>query len=174
MNPYLETRSRHTMSLAIVALGSNLGDRAATLRSALAELEQLGAVIARSRLYETAPVGPPQPQYLNAVVLLETGRPPAELLADLLAIEKRLGRERRERWGPRVIDLDLIALDDRVVSEDGLTLPHPEAHRRAFVLVPLSEVAPDVVIPGQGAVRALASSLPAAERAGVVPFEEGW
>lgn len=162
------------MSLAVVALGSNLGDSVAALRSALAELKTVGTVVVRSRLYETAPVGPPQPNYLNAVVLLETDREPRRLLSELLAIEKRLGRQRRERWGPRVIDLDLIACDDRVIVEDGLTLPHPEAHRRAFVLVPLVEIAPDLVLPGSGSIRDLVASLPPADRSGVRVSASSW
>lgn len=159
---------------AVVALGSNLGDRAALLSGALRLLGTLGTVTARSRLYETAPVGPPQPSYLNAVALLETSLAPRALLDGLLGIERSLGRVREARWGPRTVDLDLIALGDRVVREEGLVVPHPEAHRRAFVLVPLEELAPTLSLPGVGVVRALVAALPEADRAGVRPSEVAW
>lgn len=136
-----------TLQRAVVALGSNLGERATMLRSACAALEALGHVVACSRLYETAPVGPPQPQYLNAVALVDTLLSPRQALEALLDIERRFGRERGERWGARTLDLDLIACGRAVVDEPGLCLPHPEAARRAFVLVPLCEVAPDWTFP---------------------------
>src|SRR4051812_41966994 len=123
---------------AVIALGANLGERAETLRRATDALGALGEIVAKSSLYETAPVGPAQPDYLNAIVLLRTALEPVELLAALLEIERGLGRERREKWGPRVIDLDLVAYGERTLDLPGLTLPHPEAHRRAFVLAPLA------------------------------------
>lgn len=152
---------------AAVALGSNLGDRAENLRAAARSLGRLGRTVARSGLYETAPVGPPQPSFLNAVVLLETGLDPHRLLEGLLGIESALGRVRNGRWRPRTIDLDLLAVDDQVVREPLLVLPHPEAHRRAFVLVPLAEVAPDFVLPGYGSVDALLAALDPTARAAV-------
>lgn len=153
--------------LAVVALGANLGDRQATLDRAGAALARLGTIVAASPVFETAAVGPPQPDYLNGVVLLRTALAPDALLEELLAVERRLGRERRERWGPRVIDLDLVAYGARVWHGERLELPHPEAHRRAFVLAPLCEVAPDFELPGYGVARALLAALPAHERASV-------
>jgi 2-amino-4-hydroxy-6-hydroxymethyldihydropteridine diphosphokinase len=132
---------------AFVALGSNLGDRSAHLRAgraALSELPDTG-LVASSRVYETAPVGPPpQGAYLNAVVQLHTLLPARELLAAMLAIEKVEGRRREvdgERWGPRTLDLDLLLYGDSRVDEDGLRVPHPRLHERAFVLEPLCELA---------------------------------
>ncbi|MFA7460372.1 MAG: 2-amino-4-hydroxy-6-hydroxymethyldihydropteridine diphosphokinase [Trueperaceae bacterium] len=142
-----------------MALGANLGDPAEQLRAAAAHLESLGAVLKRSPLYRTQPVGGPpgQPDYLNAVVLLHTSgevEDPRRLLAELLAVERRLGRERRERWGPRTIDIDLLDLGGRIfVGPDkveaggaqlpALRLPHPRLAQRAFVLRPLMDLDPD-------------------------------
>lgn len=134
----------------VIGLGANLGDRAATLRSAVAALANLGAVLAVSDLYETAAVGPPQPDYLNAAVLLESTLKPAGLLAELLQVERVHGRERRERWGPRTLDLDLLYSPDLALSEPSLTLPHPELTRRAFALAPLLDVTPEAREPGSG------------------------
>ena len=155
---------------AIVALGSNLGDRAGTLRAALTELGGLGRLVSASHLYETAPVGPPQPAYLNAIALVDTTRSPRALLEGLLAIERGHGRERRERWGPRTLDLDLVAYGEQVVEEPGLHVPHPEAPRRAFVLVPLCEVASAWRFPDGRTASELRDALPAAELAGVRVF----
>lgn len=137
-----------------VALGSNLGDRLETLRAAVVALGELGDVEAVSSLYETAPVGgPEQGPYLNAVAVLSTPLGPLALLSELLRIESEQGRVRRERWGPRSLDLDLIAATDRegnwvqVESED-LEVPHPRAHLRRFVVVPLIEVWPDARLAG--------------------------
>lgn len=130
-----------------VALGSNLGDSATNLREAAAHLADLAPVMARSSIYATTPVGGPagQGEYLNAVIAIATlGADPAQMLTKLLAIETAMGRVRRERWGPRVIDLDLLAVGDRVSASEGpphLVLPHPRLPDRAFVLVPLSEIA---------------------------------
>ncbi|MFM2152123.1 MAG: hypothetical protein RL199_558 [Pseudomonadota bacterium] len=151
---------------SVIALGSNLGDREVFLRTACARLGQLGHLVAVSSLYETAPIGPSQPVYLNGVALLATELEPTDLLRGLLGIESSLGRVRDVRWGPRSIDLDLVAMDDLVVDAPELTLPHPEAHRRAFVLAPLAEVAPDFVLVGHGTAAALLAALPPAERAG--------
>ena len=156
---------------AVIALGSNLGDREGLLRSSIERLEGLGRVTAVSSLYETAPVGPSQPDYLNAVALMATELEPAAVLRGLLDIEASLGRVRDVRWGPRRIDLDLVALDDLVVDTAELTLPHPQSHRRAFVLAPLAEVAPGFVVVGHGSAQMLLESLDAGERAGVRRFE---
>jgi 2-amino-4-hydroxy-6-hydroxymethyldihydropteridine diphosphokinase len=134
----------------VVGLGANLGDRLATLRSAVLALEPHGAVRAVSDLYESAALGPPQPDYLNAAVLLQSALAPQRLLAELLAVERAHGRERRERWGARTLDLDLLDSPGLVVSEPGLTLPHPELLRRAFALAPLIDVAPEARDPHTG------------------------
>lgn len=140
---------------AFIALGSNLGDRQAAIRSAvdLLERDERTSVVRCSPLIETAPVGGPAGQgpFLNAACELQTSRSPRELLTLLLEVERRLGRERRERWGPRTIDLDLLLYGDTVLNEPGLTLPHPRMHERAFVLEPLASIAPAVMHPGLGA-----------------------
>ena len=139
---------------AYVGLGSNRGDRASHLAGAFAALdaEPEIALIARSTAIETAAVGgPPQPEYLNAVAAIETTLAPDALLARLQAIERALGRRPGGvRWGPREIDLDLLLYGDRVIDEPALRVPHPRLAERAFVLVPLVEIAPDAVHPGRG------------------------
>ena len=145
------------MTVAYVGLGANLGDREGTIRAAVA---QLPGVVAVSPLRETDPVGvTDQPQFLNGVAALETELAPRELLDVLLAIERRLGRERRERWGPRTIDLDLLLYGDEVIDEDGLKIPHPRLHKRRFVLEPLADLAPQLVVPGLGGVEDLLAEL---------------
>jgi 2-amino-4-hydroxy-6-hydroxymethyldihydropteridine diphosphokinase len=137
------------MSRAAIGLGANLGDREANLRAAVARLSSLGTIEAVSSPYETDPWGNvDQPAFVNAAVVLETSLSPWALLDALLAIERDLGRDRdrEERWGPRSIDLDLLLYDD-VIAEDGLVVPHPRMHERAFVLVPLAEIAPDMEHP---------------------------
>jgi 2-amino-4-hydroxy-6-hydroxymethyldihydropteridine diphosphokinase len=126
---------------AYVGIGSNLGDRFGNVERACAALSGLGRVVRRSSLYRTAPWGGlEQPWFLNAVALLETELPPRALLVRLLQIERELGRVRRERWGPRAIDLDLLIFDDLEIDEAGLSVPHPRMRERAFVLVPLAEI----------------------------------
>ncbi len=148
----------------VIGLGANLGDRLPTLRSAVAALGHRGVVRAVSHLYETAAVGPPQPAYLNAAVLLESTLDPADLLQELLLIERDHGRERRERWGPRTLDLDLLYSPGLVLSSPSLMVPHPELTRRAFALAPLLDVAPDACEPGSGRRYAeLLASLPGQE-----------
>jgi 2-amino-4-hydroxy-6-hydroxymethyldihydropteridine diphosphokinase len=127
----------------VIGLGANLGDRLGTLRSAVLALGAHGRVERLSHVYETPALGPPQPDYLNAAALFETSLPPEALLAELLRIEQRHGRERRERWGPRTLDLDLLVSPGLVLKEPGLCLPHPELGRRPFALVPLLDVLPD-------------------------------
>ncbi|MCC6875082.1 MAG: 2-amino-4-hydroxy-6-hydroxymethyldihydropteridine diphosphokinase [Sandaracinaceae bacterium] len=126
-----------------IGLGSNLGGRRSLLRAALALIGELGEIIEISGLYETDPVGPPQPRYLNAAVALHCSLAPRPLLERLLAFERWLGRVRRERWGPRTVDLDLLLWDGPPLDEPGLTLPHPRIEERAFVLAPLRDVWPD-------------------------------
>jgi 2-amino-4-hydroxy-6-hydroxymethyldihydropteridine diphosphokinase len=145
------------VTVAYVGLGANLGDREETIRAAVAELPD---VVAVSPLRETDPVGvTDQPQFLNGVAALETELAPRELLDVLLAVERRLGRERRERWGPRTIDLDLLLYGDEVIDEDGLKVPHPRLHERRFVLEPLADLAPQLVVPGLGGVEDLLAEL---------------
>jgi 2-amino-4-hydroxy-6-hydroxymethyldihydropteridine diphosphokinase len=134
---------------AYIGLGGNLGDRALLLGQAVRALAVMPGVEVRacSSLYETAAVGPPQPDYLNAVLVVQTALEPGALLESLRALERAAGRERRERWGPRTLDADLLLYGERVVEEPGLTVPHPELHRRRFVLEPLAEVAPWAVHP---------------------------
>jgi 2-amino-4-hydroxy-6-hydroxymethyldihydropteridine diphosphokinase len=142
---------------AYVGVGANLGDREATIRSAV---DALPGVVAVSELRETDPVGVvEQPPFLNGAVALETDLPPRELLEMLLAVERGLGRERRERWGPRTIDLDLLLYGDETIDEPGLTVPHPRLHERRFALQPLLELDPELAIPGRGRVADLLAGL---------------
>jgi 2-amino-4-hydroxy-6-hydroxymethyldihydropteridine diphosphokinase len=145
---------------AYISLGSNLGDSLLTLRQAAAALGGLGTVVAASRVYETDPVGlREQPAFLNAVVELDTTLQPLPLLDALLAIEADSRRERGVRFGPRTLDLDLIWYEGRRLESDRLTLPHPRAHGREFVLRPLADVAPGIDLHGE-TVAALLQRLP--------------
>jgi 2-amino-4-hydroxy-6-hydroxymethyldihydropteridine diphosphokinase len=128
--------------LAYIALGANLGDPEQAIRDAIERIRALGVITAVSSIHVTAPVGGPpnQPDYRNAVLALRTALPPEELLDRLLAIERDMGRVRRERWGPRIIDLDLLTYSDRVIDTTTLTLPHPRMNERPFVLEPLAEI----------------------------------
>jgi 2-amino-4-hydroxy-6-hydroxymethyldihydropteridine diphosphokinase len=147
---------------AFVGIGSNLGDREGNLRQAveLLSAEDGIDVVAVSEIRETDPVGPvEQGPFLNGAVRIETHLAPRELLERLLAVEERLGRVRRERWGPRTIDLDLLLYGDDVVHEPGLTVPHPRLHERRFALEPLSDLAPSLEIPGKGPISALLAEL---------------
>lgn len=144
----------------VLGLGSNLGDRAAQLEFAVARLAEITTIVAVSSLYETAPVGPPQPHFLNAAVRLSTACAASELLTAALEIERLAGRERRERWGPRTLDLDLLWIRGRCVDAEELTVPHPRLQERPFALLPLLEVAPDAADPRTGArYAALAAAL---------------
>ena len=136
------------MAEALIALGSNVGDREGHLRFAVDRIGGLGRVKAVSSWHETAPVGYlEQGMFLNGAVVLETEMAPEELMGALLRIEAERGRERRVANGPRTLDLDLLMYADRVMDVPGLTLPHPRMHERAFVLAPLAEVAPGAVHP---------------------------
>jgi 2-amino-4-hydroxy-6-hydroxymethyldihydropteridine diphosphokinase len=131
-----------------LSLGSNLGDRASNLRSAIDHLGAVGKVAAISSLYETEPVEvTDQPWFINCAVALETDLAPQELLAGLLAIERQMGRHRDRKKGPRLIDLDVLLYEACEVHENDLTIPHPAMHERRFVLEPLAEIAPEVVHP---------------------------
>lgn len=146
---------------AVVALGANAGSPAEQLSIAIELLRESTDVIAVSSYYRTAPVGgPPQPDFLNAVCLLKSELPAIDLLALLHGIEKALGRERVDRWGPRTIDLDLIQYGSLLSAGDQLTLPHPRAHERGFVLVPWHEIEPEAVLLTHGRVADLLLQLP--------------
>ncbi|HET9931929.1 MAG TPA: 2-amino-4-hydroxy-6-hydroxymethyldihydropteridine diphosphokinase [Polyangiaceae bacterium] len=132
---------------AVVGLGSNLGDRFSYLRFAVRRLAELGADLRVSGIYETEPLGPPQPRYLNAAVRARFELSPRSLLNSLLEIERAAGRERRERWGARTLDLDLLWIAGVSVNEPDLRVPHPELTRRAFALAPLVELAPEATDP---------------------------
>jgi len=143
---------------AAIALGSNLEDPEAQLQRAFGELEALPGtrVMARSKLYRTAPVGYlDQPAFLNACALVETTLAPRELLERLLDIERRHGRVRTVRNGPRTLDLDIVVYGDRAIDEPGLCIPHPRAHERAFVLRPLADVWPEARLGDHGTAREL-------------------
>lgn len=143
---------------AAIALGANLQDPEGQVRQAFDEIDALPAtrVVARSSLYRTAPVGLiEQPAFVNAVAVVETGLPPRALLLELLSVERRHGRQRDVPNGPRTLDLDILLYGDLQHHEEGLTIPHPRAHERAFVLAPLAEAWPGAVIPGHGPVTAL-------------------
>ncbi|MFC4728611.1 2-amino-4-hydroxy-6-hydroxymethyldihydropteridine diphosphokinase [Coralloluteibacterium thermophilus] len=161
---------------AHVGLGGNLGDVAASFDSALHMLDTLAdtRVAAVSRRYRTPPWGETaQPPFLNAVAALDTALAPEALLDALLDIERAHGRDRGAdalRWGPRTLDLDLLTYGERSIDTPRLTLPHPRIHQRAFVLVPLAEVAPGLLLPGQGRVEALRDAL---GQDGIVAVEAG-
>ena len=145
------------MTRAYVGVGANLGDRRATIDAAVALLE---GVVAVSDLRETDPVGvTDQPAFLNGAVAVETDLSPRELLETLLDVERRLGRQRRLRWGPRTIDLDLLLYGDETIDEPGLTVPHPRLHERRFALEPLVELDPELELPGRGRVSDLLARL---------------
>lgn len=138
---------------AFIGLGSNLGDRETAVRDALEQLSQLPEtmLVRVSSLYDSEAIGPEdQPDFVNAVAQLDTGLGARHLLWNLLLIEKRLGRVRSQRWGPRTIDLDLLLFGDQVIEDDDLRVPHPEITRRAFVLAPLAELEPGLTHPLTG------------------------
>jgi 2-amino-4-hydroxy-6-hydroxymethyldihydropteridine diphosphokinase len=148
--------------LAYVGLGSNLEDPVRQVQRGFEELARLPGtrLLKHSSFYRTAPVGKAdQPDFVNAVAVLETTLTPADLLGHLLAIEARHGRVRAERNGPRTLDLDLLLFGEQIVRTTGLEVPHPRMHERAFVLLPLAEVSPAAVIPGHGRVAELVASV---------------
>lgn len=159
------------MPEVLLGLGGNLGDPLAAIEAALARLAARGVVAtARSRPYRTPPWGPvAQPDFVNLCARAATDLGPEAVLAAALAVEAELGRARRERWGPRSIDIDLLAYDDRSLAVPGLTLPHPRLTERAFVLVPLAEIAPDWIVAG----RRVADWAAGVDRAGIVPLSPG-
>ena len=143
---------------AFIGLGSNLADPLVQVRQALVELDSIPGtrVTARSSFYRTSPVGLlEQPEFINAVASVRTTLKPQALLAALFAIENRHGRRRSIRNAPRTLDLDLLLYGEKVLGQEGLSLPHPRLHERAFVLAPLAEIAPDAMVPGRGRVQDL-------------------
>jgi 2-amino-4-hydroxy-6-hydroxymethyldihydropteridine diphosphokinase len=163
------------MATTYIGLGSNLGDRVAMLRTAVERLDTLGRITGVSSLYETEPVGYlEQSRFLNAVVALETSLAPVDLVQALLGIERDLGRTRSFPNAPRTLDLDLLLVDDVTLDTSELTLPHPRLHERAFVLVPLLELAPELVHPVSGeTIRQMLRALP--NRGGVEFYAPaGW
>ncbi|MBO9828080.1 2-amino-4-hydroxy-6-hydroxymethyldihydropteridine diphosphokinase [Xanthomonas sp. A2111] len=157
---------------ACIGLGGNLGDAAATLRAALAALDTLPQtrLLRASQLYRSPAWGrEDQPDFINAAALVSTALPAPDLLQALLALEARHGRQRLsgERWGPRTLDLDLLLYAQAVIDLPGLQVPHPFLHQRAFVLLPLAEIAADAVIPGHGTVRDVRDRI---ETGGIAPI----
>jgi len=153
----------------VLAVGANLGDRLGTLQGCVQAIARLPDtdVLAISPVYETAPVGgPAQPDYLNAVLIIQTGLPPRDLLEAVHRIEADFGRVRAEKFGPRTLDVDIVDYDGRVSRDPVLTLPHPRAHERAFVLAPWHDIDPSAELPGRGAVAELLARL---DRGGVRP-----
>ena len=151
-----------------IALGSNLGDSNAILKSALFTIANTPGInlISQSSFYQTTPIGPPQPDYLNACAILEVKFKPDELLEKLLNIEQEFGRVRTEHWGARTLDLDILLFDDLILDTPTLQIPHPRMGERGFVLVPLAEIAPDWIEPKSGI--AIAQLLEAVDCSGVL------
>lgn len=157
-----------------IALGSNLGESQAILDSAVQLLDQTPGIelLAKSSWYRTKAVGPPQPDYLNGCVLLQVQMSPQQLLATLLEIEAKFGRVRQERWGPRTLDLDLLLFDDIVLDTPHLQIPHPRIKERAFVLVPLAEIAPNWIEPVSGnAIAQLLHKVDSSEVHRIIPTD---
>ena len=146
---------------AVISIGANIGNPEEQMQLAIAMLREATDVVALSSIYKTEPVGgPEQPDYLNAICIAESDLPAADLLALLHGIEKTLGRERIERWGPRTIDLDLIQYGTLLSSAEELELPHPRAHERKFVLEPWFEIEPDAILLTHGKISELLEQLP--------------
>ena len=162
---------------AALGIGANEGSPLPALRHAvdLIVAEPGVHLVGLSPLYRTAPVGgPAQPDYLNAVAVIDSTLSPGDLLALAHRAESDLGRTRTVRWGPRTLDVDILAVGEVVSADPALTLPHPRAHERAFVLVPWADVDPEFVVPGRGTVDELRAGLPADERGGVEPVARDW
>ncbi|MDY6826289.1 MAG: 2-amino-4-hydroxy-6-hydroxymethyldihydropteridine diphosphokinase [Bacillota bacterium] len=155
------------INIAYIGLGSNIGSRLTNLRQSLTLLARIPSIRIKtvSPIYETEPVGGPvQGYYLNACASLLTTLPPETLMEAMLDVENRIGRIRIERWGPRTIDLDMLVYENMVMNTARLALPHPRLGERCFVLIPLSDIAPNLAIPGQGkTVRELLSKCPSEE-----------
>ena len=155
------------MSAVVLGLGANLGDPARALQGAIDALDATPGIVVRavSPCYRTAPVGgPDQPDFLNAVILVDSDLSPNALLEETMRIESQWHRERIEHWGPRTLDIDIITFGDAQSNDPHLTLPHPRAHQRGFVLVPWSDVDAGAELPGHGAVVDLLSDV---DRSGI-------
>jgi 2-amino-4-hydroxy-6-hydroxymethyldihydropteridine diphosphokinase len=163
--------------LAYIGIGSNLGEKVENCRRAIEAIgsDARNRVVGCSRLFRTEPVGKKdQEWFINGVAAVETTMSPRELLEFLLSIEKEMGRARIERWGPRIIDLDILFYGDRVLNEEGLQIPHPRLHERRFVMVPLKDIAPDLVHPiFQRTVSQILGELNATDEVSPVPEEKG-
>ena len=165
------------MTRAVLSLGANLGDRAGALRGALTALKDEGVLVARSTLYETPPWGPvEQPPYLNAVAIVRGPRDAAGWLARAHELEDAAGRTREVRWGPRTLDVDVVTVQEDdgtpvLIDDPRLTLPHPRAHERAFVLVPWATLEPGAVLPGRGRVADLLDALPADDKLAITRWD---
>ena len=145
---FRNSQLKRTMSITYLSLGSNLGDREKNINAAIEQLRSLGTLKAVSSHYETAPQGGlSRSWYINCVARLDTTLSPQELLDNIHAIEQNLGRVRAERFGPRTIDIDILMYDDEILNEPDLTIPHPRLHERAFVMIPLLEIAPSLTHP---------------------------
>jgi 2-amino-4-hydroxy-6-hydroxymethyldihydropteridine diphosphokinase len=145
-----------------LSLGSNLGDRAANLREAIQKLADIGNVVTASSLYETEPVElTAQPWFLNCAVKLDTEKMPRQLISAILSLEQSMGRQRKQKKGPRIIDIDILLFGSSVIEIPSLTIPHPKLHERRFVLEPLAEIAPDARHPVfKRSMRELRDALP--------------
>lgn len=142
--------------ISYISLGANLGDRLNQLQQAVEMLKAHEQITVRavSSFYETKPVGvTDQPDFINAVVKLETSLQPMELLEAVQSVEQALGRERKEKWGPRIIDLDILLYENEVIESESLVLPHPRMTERGFVLLPLEEICPDLILPDGRSIR---------------------
>ncbi|MEU1695812.1 2-amino-4-hydroxy-6-hydroxymethyldihydropteridine diphosphokinase [Streptomyces hirsutus] len=164
----------HNPKQAVVSLGANLGNRLETLQGAVDALEDTPGIRVKavSPVYETEPWGVEpgsQPSYFNAIVVLKTTLPPSSLLERAHAVEEAFHRVRDERWGPRTLDVDIVSYADLLSDDPQLTLPHPRAHERAFVLAPWHDVDPDAELPGRGPVAALLDTV---ARDGVTPRDD--
>lgn len=149
------------MAIAYVAIGANLGDPLAQAQSAIRQIAALPTtcVITTSSWYRSKAIGPQQPDYLNGVVRIETALSPIELLDGLQQVELAHGRQRLQHWGPRTLDLDMLLYDDISLHSERLTLPHPQLTRRCFVVVPLLDIAPQLMLPDGRELAAVAAVL---------------
>jgi 2-amino-4-hydroxy-6-hydroxymethyldihydropteridine diphosphokinase len=160
------------LTRAFIGLGSNVGDRLANLVAGLEALAEQGISVAKvSSVYETEPIGPPQDDFLNAAAAIETELKPNELVGVLKSVEQEIGREAGPRWGPRVLDLDLLLYGDQTVDEPDLKVPHAELTNRAFVLVPLLDVDPDLELPSGEPLSAFCEKDPPGVRLFAPPHE---
>jgi len=159
--------------LVYLSLGSNMGDPATNLNTAIAGLRALGEVIAVSSFYETEPVElTAQPWFLNCAVKLDTEKMPKQLMSGILDLEKEMGRRRQQNKGPRIIDIDILLFGSSIIETKGLTIPHPAMHQRRFVLKPLAEIAPDVRHPVfKRTVRELRDALPPGQAVRRIPAQ---